>query len=336
MRDLVRVIVSLALGAGVAQAADQTILGKQLQGKDAKPGLVSTKRKIVAQAKETASADTIVGDPTTSGATVTVFVSGTGSAIQVFVLPAGTDPRSGKPFWSATGGGFKYKDSKGTNGAVRVAEIKKSGSGTFQIKIVALSKNGPVAVVPPDPGTSGCVRVEVGGGDRYHVLFPAPPNATVKKNDAKSFVVKDAVVEGLCPLPICGNGFVEPGEACDGGPFCANCEQNVTSCCVVPGQCVTTLPYSLFTDLVRHCEVVLPPPPRSNIVRGGVCQPDASCVTESFEPLSVCCQENGSCEDTVVADTGALWSFHQGCQVGGRGGRTAPGARCVGVTCVNP
>ena len=253
MRDLVRVIVSLALGAGVAQAADQSILGKQLQVKDSKPGLVSTKRKIVAQAKETASADTIVGDPTTSGATVTVFVSGTGSASQVFVLPAGTDPRSGKPFWSATpAAGSSTRTPRVQNGAVRVAEIEKSlAAAPSRSRSSRSARTAPSRWCRQYPGTSGCVRVEVGGGDRYHVLFPAPSDATVKKNDAKSFVVKDAVVEGLCPLPICGNGFVEPGEACDGGPFCANCEQNVTSCCVVPGQCVTTLPYSLFTDRLR-------------------------------------------------------------------------------------
>lgn len=45
-------------------AAAQTILGKRLLVKDPKPGLDSTKRKIVAQGKEKASPDSIVGDPT--------------------------------------------------------------------------------------------------------------------------------------------------------------------------------------------------------------------------------------------------------------------------------
>lgn len=334
MRDPTWVIIAIVLVAGLGHAADQTVLGKQLLLKDPKPGIDATKRKLVVQAKESSSPDTIVGDPTAAGATLTVFVSGATSTNQVFVLPAGTDPVSGKPFWSATGGGFKYKDAKGANGAVKIAEIKKSGGGTFSLKVVALGKNGPVSLVPPNPGNSACARLDLAGGNRYHVLLPSPPNATVKKNDAKAFLVKDALVEGLCSLPVCGNGVKEAGEACDGGPFCApNCVANITSCCVVPGQCVTTPGFSLFVNLIGYCNGVLPPG-TFQVIGGGVCQADASCTTEPLAPLSICCQLPDSCNDAVVSDTGTLWSFHNVCQ--GMFNVTSPGARCVGTICVAP
>src|SRR5262249_1907243 len=59
-----------------AYAADQTILGKQELVKDPKPGVDATKRKLLGQANEVGSTNTIVGDPTVDGATVTFFASG--------------------------------------------------------------------------------------------------------------------------------------------------------------------------------------------------------------------------------------------------------------------
>src|SRR5262249_22486478 len=62
---VVAAVVALAVSAG---AADQTILGKQLQVKDPKPGVDATKRKGLGQGKEENSPNTIVGDPTMAGA----------------------------------------------------------------------------------------------------------------------------------------------------------------------------------------------------------------------------------------------------------------------------
>ena len=49
--------------------------------------------------------------------------------------------------------------------------IKKSGSGTFQIKALGLSKVAAISVLPPNPGTDGCVLLQIGGGDSYSVKF---------------------------------------------------------------------------------------------------------------------------------------------------------------------
>jgi hypothetical protein len=188
------VVLALLVGATVAHAADQTILGKQLLVKD--PG-TATKRKVVGTAKENASPNTLVGDPTIDGATLTVRVDGATSSNQVFVLPQGTTSK-GKPFWTGSAtAGFKYKDPKGDNGPVKLAQIKKSRRGVFTIKFKALGKLGAVSVVPPDPGESGCVLLELNGGDSYSVEF-GPGDGKITNKDGRLFKVTKPTVEGTC------------------------------------------------------------------------------------------------------------------------------------------
>ena len=193
MKNLARGVSIFALAGlavGLAYAADQTILGKQEQVKDPKPGVDASKRKLIGQAKEKNSNDTIVGNPTVSGASIQFFATGTTSTNQTFPLPAG--------FWKASSTGFKYKDKTGAAGPVKVASIAKSKSGTFQIKAVVLGKLGPINVVPPNPGTAGCVLFTITGGGSYDVAFNPP--STIKKNDVKTFLVKAPLNEGLCPV----------------------------------------------------------------------------------------------------------------------------------------
>src|SRR5262249_30677847 len=139
------------------------VLGSTLVVKD--PGSAA-KRTITLKAKETASNDTLVGDPTTDGATVTISVTGATPSSQTFTLPAGVSSRKQKPFWTGDAvKGFKYKDGKGENGPVKNAQVKLKG-GTFQITVTIDGKGGPVDVVPPDPGSAGCAFLTIGGRDR--------------------------------------------------------------------------------------------------------------------------------------------------------------------------
>src|SRR5262249_33852288 len=151
---------------------DQTILGNQLVVKNPS---TPDKRKVIAKAKENGSPDTIVGDPTAAGASLTIMANGDTPSEQTFNLPMGTRVITGKPFWSGDAvKGFKYKDSKSENGSIKVVQIKKSGSGVFQIKAVGTGKFVLLAVVPPNPGTDGCMRLAIGGGGgAYDVRFGA-------------------------------------------------------------------------------------------------------------------------------------------------------------------
>ncbi len=185
-------VVVLALG-GSAAAADQTILGNQLLVKD--PG-VATKRTVSSTAKERTSANTIVGDPRLGGAVLEITVNGGAASAQRFDLPQGT-ASTGKPFWSASGTGYAYKDSKGQNGPVTAVKIQRSSSGNFSIRASVNGKYGTVTVVPPNPGTDACLALTINGGDRYSVAYGA--ESTVKNKGASYFSVKHPTFEGVCP-----------------------------------------------------------------------------------------------------------------------------------------
>lgn len=196
-------VAAAAIGCatGLALAAEQTILGKSLTVKN--PG-DSTKRRVTASARETGSADTIVGNPTLAGsaggAILEVFLSGATPSDQSFVLPQGTSV-SGKAFWRAAGTtGFKYKDGKGEQGPVTSVIIRRSPSGVFTMKAKVQGKNGPVTVIPPNPGTSGCVALKLGvagPGDRYSLQFGV--DSQIKNVDSRLFKAKKPLFEGVCP-----------------------------------------------------------------------------------------------------------------------------------------
>jgi hypothetical protein len=190
--------------AGGAVAAEQTVLGTAFTVKN--PTGANDKRGVIGVAKEKGSSNTLVGDPTLNGiaggAVLDVSADGGTSTQQTFVLPQGLD-LSGKPFWKTLGTtGYIYKDSKGANGPVKMAQLKATTSGVFQLKIVIGGKYGPVDVVPPDPGTTGCFAIQLsqdGSGDRYSAEFG--PTSIVKNSGPKLFKATKPTAEGVCPLP---------------------------------------------------------------------------------------------------------------------------------------
>lgn len=187
---------SLVLSAlQVARAADQAVLGSSLLVKNPS---TEAKRKITVKAKENGSNDTLVGDPVAGGATVTISASGASPSSDTYSLPAGTSAATGKPFWSGDAlRGFKYKDAKGENGPVKTAQIKLK-SGVFQIKVGVDAKLGTVAVVPPNPGSAGCMLLTIGGGDSYSVSFST---GTVTNKGATLFKVAKPTAQGSCLPP---------------------------------------------------------------------------------------------------------------------------------------
>ncbi|MCC6849252.1 MAG: hypothetical protein IT294_12185 [Deltaproteobacteria bacterium] len=216
-------LVAIALGLLIAaplHAADQTILGAQFQAKNP---TTPDKRKVQVKAKEKASPNTIVGDPVLNGATLTIRANGTTPSLQVFALPQGLNGK-GKPFWTGTAAkGFKYSDSKGENGTpVKKIQLKKSGSGVFQIQAQASGKILPLNVTPPNIGTDACAFLEIGGGDSYSVKFPAG-NGVIVNKAAAEYSHKKVTTEGSC-TPTCSDGLQNQGESdVDCGGPCAGC-----------------------------------------------------------------------------------------------------------------
>src|SRR5262249_4925091 len=102
----------------------------------------------------------------------------------------------GKPFWSATATGYKYLDTKTQNGPVRMVKVQRTKSGTFQLKAKLVGTHGGLSIVPPNPGTDGCVAPTLTGGDRYSVGFGA--TSTLTNHGAKSFIAKAPTAETVC------------------------------------------------------------------------------------------------------------------------------------------
>ncbi|HSP96725.1 MAG TPA: hypothetical protein VL049_05710, partial [Candidatus Dormibacteraeota bacterium] len=197
----------LAMCPLVALAADQTVLGKQLLVKDPS---TPDKRKIIVKAAESATDNTLVGDPTVDGATLSIALYGTNESSQLFTLPQGTDAK-GKPFWKGDATkGYKYKDSAGANGPVKGVQLKIK-NGVFQMKAILSAKAAPLALAPPNDGTDACAQLSIGGGgDSYSVRFA---DGDMKNKDGKLFSVKDPTTQASCIQ--CGNGFIEGAEQCD-------------------------------------------------------------------------------------------------------------------------
>lgn len=184
-RTIARGVLVVALAAGAAYGADQTILGQSFLARDAGH---ATRRKVVTTGKETNSPNTLVGDPTASGATLTITAHGGTPSTQTFALPASS--------WKGDATrGFKYKDAKGTAGAIKQASLKLTKSGRFLVKVLASGKTGTLSIVPPDPGTDACVLIEL-GGDSYSMRFG--PDSQITNKDARLFKAKRPATEGSC------------------------------------------------------------------------------------------------------------------------------------------
>lgn len=191
MRGRLLLVCSLLLsGWHAAQATDQLVLGTELLLKNSS----ATKRTVKITARDRGGDDTLVGNPITGGATLTVSANGSNSTSETYTLPAGVSVMN-RPFWSGDAvKGFKYKDNQGENGPVRSAQIKAK-YGVFQIKIKIDGSLAPVAVVPPNPGVSGCALLIINNGDTYSVKFGS---GQVSNNGATLFKVAHPISQGSC------------------------------------------------------------------------------------------------------------------------------------------
>ena len=193
-RSFTLAVATLLLSGAAAWTADQTILGRVFIVKDPAPDASPdpTKRVIKVLAKEVSSPNTIVGDPTVTGATLRIIANGANDYDQTFPMPAAG--------WIPLSTGFRYRDG-GTFGAVRSAIIKVS-SGKFQIKAVVLGRQGLVIVEAPNPGTDGGGILSITGGDAYCMAFGGAAGGVITNfpsgNPFKLFKVKAPTGEG-CP-----------------------------------------------------------------------------------------------------------------------------------------
>ena len=229
--------VVVGLIAGSAGGSDQTILGKSIEVRS-RPG-DATRRQVKGSAKEKDSPNTLIGDPTLpggmGGAALTIVANGATPSAQAFVLYQGTST-TGEPFWSGDAAtGFTYRDPNGEHGAVERASIRRSASGSFVLKISLSGKNGPLAIVPPNPGSDACVALQIGldgSGDRYSVQFG--PESKIRNDGDLLFKAKHPLVEGVCPTIVITTTTSSPSTTM------------IDRCCVA-GACLRINPPGCFS-----------------------------------------------------------------------------------------
>lgn len=305
-RFLLSALAAIALCATSAAAADHSVLGRSLVVRS--PGAESS-RIFEVVAKETATDIVSVSDPTAVGAQLTIHATGGSTTEQDFVLSAAG--------WSAIPGGFRYRPPVGATSPVSLVIVKRTGSGRaiLRAKLSGAVGTADLEVVPPDPGDSGGLELEVIGGDRYCVGFGGAAGGDEKNDTANVWRIRRATSEAACsppptptptavptptPVPSCGNGMVEPPEHCDGSvPFsCAEfgfvCgapgEVAACRCCYPDG----VFPYTFGVECCSGGGILL----SSSAIYCGSCLPDglpdvsgtcAACCS------GVCTPEDGIC-----------------------------------------
>ena len=158
----------LAVLLGSAGAADRPVRAERLIVADPDPGDPAA-RTVTARAREKASPEPLVGDPTlgigAGGAVLEIVANGADGTWQTFGLAQGT-AATGDAFWrSPRPGMYRYDDLAHEQGPVRRVLIKKAASGTLHLRV---QLRGPgIEVRPPNPGTDGLITLALAQGDRY-------------------------------------------------------------------------------------------------------------------------------------------------------------------------
>jgi hypothetical protein len=205
MRVVVSGLVSV-LVLGSALAADQTVLGYKMRVSDPLPGVNPSKRTVLAMAKERPTDETIVGDPVADGATLEVIVNGATSTSQSIALPGGAPPISTGPGWVSkvvpgTYAIYKYVDKNGEASPVVYLLLKWKVGYYFQLKVKldAQGNNPPIDVVPGNPTSDLGIRLTLGTGDTYCVLFGGTAGGTVVDGGPQVVKAAKPTAEG-CPV----------------------------------------------------------------------------------------------------------------------------------------
>ena len=193
MRKTIALAIAAAfVSGGLAIAAQQGTAAKKLLVKNPASG----NKKLVFLSKNTTA--TVQGDPSLNGASFNIVLTPGGT--QCLTLPAAN--------WSTTSTGFKYKDPQLSAGPVKVALIKKAGSGNFLLKVVA--KSAALTIAPGGPTASYGSNFKINtGGDEY---CASTGTAAPTKNDAITFLVKNDTGT-VCTASACSSpsgAFLEP------------------------------------------------------------------------------------------------------------------------------
>ncbi|MEO7434789.1 MAG: hypothetical protein ABI080_04820, partial [Candidatus Binatia bacterium] len=203
--QLVAVVLLVSLPAN-GQAVP--ILGRQLSIQGSAFSSKPTRKTLVI-ARETATDVGTLSDPTMDGARFQLTTTGGTPRAEDFILDAAG--------WTAVKNGYRYRSS-GNPPEVQVQLTKTLGGVAFLR--VKLRKNA-TGLLPPAPGDTALLVLDVAGGERYCVSFGGAAGGTEIKDSATQWKVKNATAEPACPpassaLPECVSEFAPCGTCGDG------------------------------------------------------------------------------------------------------------------------
>jgi YD repeat-containing protein len=100
-------------------------------------------------------------------------------------------------------------------------------TGTYDLLNRVVQRN-----ISPGPGVAGDTTLEKYKYDGLsRLVFAQDDDSTIaRRYDSLGNVIEEILLHGH---PFCGNGIIEPGELCDGGPMCGpDCIPIEDNCCV--------------------------------------------------------------------------------------------------------
>ncbi len=195
-RALVSIIVLGGLVACPAGAAERRVQGKKLLFKDLALS-ESTRSALILGVEKVTDVPSIIGNPTTSGATLHVIVNGTTTSDETYVLDAGG--------WHVLGTvGYKYLGPTGGDGdPVKLVIIKRTPSARTILKVLLNGALGTQSLdlVPPNTGLDAGMTLAIGGGDSYCVAFGSLAGGTATVDNATQWKIVNTNAQPGCPVP---------------------------------------------------------------------------------------------------------------------------------------
>lgn len=199
-------VAAILVGSiGPVRAADVPLDGRLLIVRDSGDARARRIRAASQRVPELAATD--IPDPRVLGATLEIRATGAdgGDTGVVSLLPV---------HWRGLGDpagsrGYRYLDRSGTSGFRSIVVRGDADDGRLRF-------SGAGADVPFElDGSQGDILARLTIGEStFCLLFPA---AQTQRNDGRWLRARSVAAPEDCALPACGNGTLDPGEACDDG-----------------------------------------------------------------------------------------------------------------------